>query len=197
MPPGIRDARSLIVLVVLAFTLSSGTTARADRTEAKMITLAPIPLETKHVICVLKVSTLMEVPTSFSEKPAKEVKAWISTSTKGNSNIDHETFDITIQPKKTHEGEKYQYTVEGGRVEATHLTPTAEGIRSHQDTYQNANGERALSFLGDSRGHLALSGNDETLNLDFGTGILFRVWTVGPNRSSVFSEAYACKPTPF
>jgi hypothetical protein len=186
--------RPLNALFFLACTLCTSSRAEADRSETKTVKPSPMPQDTQHVVCVLKAVAGMEVPTSFGDKPIRDVKTWIATNAKDNREIEQETLDLTIQPKKTYESQTYQDSVETGRVEVTHLYPTSDGIHSHKDVYENKKGANAVGFRSDNKGHLALSGDGEQLNLDFGTGILFRVWNAREYQWTAYTEAYSCRP---
>jgi hypothetical protein len=105
-----------------------------------------------------------------------------------------ETITIAIKPKKSYPGEPYRHSVNGGQVDVIHSYPTERGIQSGKDTYENINKspDNKIDFRDDSSGHLALTGPSESLNLDFGTGLLLRTWKVMPHTWTIYSEAYVC-----
>jgi hypothetical protein len=169
--------------------------ARADRYEAKAIPSHQIPLSARKLTCVLKMSVTMDLPTSFGGNGVKtKTKAQASISTeRGQKDIDVDTLALTIAPKQAYPSQDQAGAVESGTVEVVHMYTTAAGIRSGKDVYQNSSGHVAISFRPDNSGHLALAADGERINLDFGTGLLQRVWNIDQHTWSVYAEAYACR----
>lgn len=183
-----KTGMTVAMLILLA------SSANADKFETKPLPTRSIPTVTRHVICVLKMSIGMHVPTSFGSGTlrTRPPQAWILASPRENKDIDVQTIRITIKPITSSPGMSPDDLVEDGAVEVLRTYVSPDGLQSMTEHYQNSQATGAVSFRSDHLGHLVLRSGDERMALDFGTGLLQRTVEFGPSAWRTDIELYAC-----